>query len=219
MVVIGLWISKEESARSAAIDLHKTLDSSIREQREKWDASISEDASSSCAWPIPLYQAILNHTIFAIMHKGVSLGLDLKPSLPSADIELIESLVLSCKKLGMFYFPNVLGRYLPDDHPPYVWVSTEEIKRFNLALFRVCRTLSGSIKGDGDEKEGGAASWRLTAGELQFPMPKNDPLWFALRREEWEYYAGEDVFYTSLDNFREGEWISNSAELLRVVGS
>ena len=32
MVVIGLWVSKEPSTRSAAIDLHKTLNSAIRQQ-------------------------------------------------------------------------------------------------------------------------------------------------------------------------------------------
>ena len=32
MVAIGLWVSKEPSARSAAIDLHKTLNSAIRQQ-------------------------------------------------------------------------------------------------------------------------------------------------------------------------------------------
>lgn len=32
MVVIGLWVSKEQSAQSAAIDLHKTLNSAIRQQ-------------------------------------------------------------------------------------------------------------------------------------------------------------------------------------------
>lgn len=32
MVVMGLWVSKERSAQSAAIDLHKTLNSAIRQQ-------------------------------------------------------------------------------------------------------------------------------------------------------------------------------------------
>lgn len=32
MVVIGLWVSKERSAQSAAIDLHKNMDSAIRQQ-------------------------------------------------------------------------------------------------------------------------------------------------------------------------------------------
>lgn len=33
MVVIGLWMSEEPNARSAAIDLHKTLTSAISQQR------------------------------------------------------------------------------------------------------------------------------------------------------------------------------------------
>lgn len=33
MLVIGLWVSKEQSAQRAALDLHKTLDSAIRQQR------------------------------------------------------------------------------------------------------------------------------------------------------------------------------------------
>jgi hypothetical protein len=157
------------------------------------------------------------------MHKRrPSLGLDLKPSLPSGDLELLVSLVQSCRRLGMFYFPNVLARFLPDDHAPYVWVSVEEVKRFNLALFKVCRALSGYSRQDGNGKECGvigATSWRLAASDLQFPMPKNDPLWNAFGREEWVSAVTEDVLHTSLDDIKEGEWISNSAELLRFAGA
>jgi hypothetical protein len=33
MVVIGLWVSEEENAQSAAIDLHNTLALEIRKQK------------------------------------------------------------------------------------------------------------------------------------------------------------------------------------------
>lgn len=75
--------------------------------QEVWDASGVEGACSDCSWPIPTYQAILLHIIFALLHRGGgSMGLDLKPSLPSPDSELLDSLVGSCQRLGMFYYPK-----------------------------------------------------------------------------------------------------------------
>lgn len=54
--------------------------------QEVWDASGVEGACSDCSWPILTYQAILLHIIFALLQRGGgSMGLDLKPSLPSPD--------------------------------------------------------------------------------------------------------------------------------------
>lgn len=170
-----------------------------------------------------MFQAILLHIIFSLIYKGGAfLGLDLKPYLPPAYIELLDCLVLSCRKLGMFYYPNMLARYQQDDPDSYVWVCIEEVKRFNLALYKVCRTLSDSGKYEKNMEECGAvgaASYGFTANELQFPMPKKDPMWNATRKEDWNSAATEDVYPTPLDDVMEEEWISRSAELLRVVGA
>ncbi|KAK2761629.1 hypothetical protein FQN54_001457 [Arachnomyces sp. PD_36] len=221
MVVIGLWASGEESSRSAAVDLHKLLGTAIRQQKEKWDASVVEEASGSCSWPIPMYQAILLHIIFSVISQNrTSLGLDLKPSLPSAELELLKSLVLSCKKLDMFYYPNMLARYSQSDLPSYIWVGIEELKRFNLALYRCCKALSRSGQQTSDgagDSIAGPATWELTAADLQFPIPKNDALWDATVREEWDSAGTEAANPTSLHDTLEAEWISKSAELLRFI--
>lgn len=151
-----------------------------------------------------------------MIHKGdVHVGLDLRPTLPSADTDLLESLVLSCKRLGMFYYPNMLARFQEDELPSYVWVSIEEVKRFDLALYKVWKTLGNRV----NRKRGatGVASQGLEAAELQFPLPKNDPLWNAITKHEWLAAITEDVEYNKLRDTREDEWISKSAEPLRAV--
>ncbi|RAQ71558.1 hypothetical protein COH21_012909, partial [Aspergillus flavus] len=162
VMVIGLWLSGERSAQSAALDLHKTLGLAIRQQKEVWDASGVEGACSDCSWPIPTYQAILLHIIFALLHRGGgSMGLDLKPSLPSPDSELLDS--------------------LSDDLASYVWVSIEEVKRFDLALYKFHRMLRRA--GTRDSAVGSysvtTVDGALTAADLRFPMPTNDALWHA----------------------------------------
>ncbi|KAL4916363.1 hypothetical protein BDW62DRAFT_186567 [Aspergillus aurantiobrunneus] len=212
MVVLAMWATNVRSVESAAIDLHRTLDSAIQEQREKWDASIAETASSSCSWPLPMYQAILLHIIFSILSKGrVALGLDLNPSIPANETSLLTSLVHSCRRLGLFYYPNMLARFHPADLVSYVWVAVEEIKRFNLALYRVCNALSvGAGMHDGSmDMDGG---WRFPASELQFPRPGSDRLWNAVVREEWDAAVAEGADCIDLDDRLEAEWISRSAE-------
>ncbi|KAL2833947.1 hypothetical protein BJY01DRAFT_224824 [Aspergillus pseudoustus] len=231
IVVIGMWTSGVPNTRSAAIELHQTLNAAIYQQRDKWDASTVVNVSSACEWPIPMYQAILLHIIFALLSKvngSSTLDLDLKPTLKSADAELLASLVKSCRKLGVFQYKNILARFKPDDLDSYVWVTVEEIKRFNLALFKVCRRLSSERQhtnthaGGDDPGTGGAplavtpTSWLLTAPELEFPMQTNDSLWLATDKEEWTA-AVDNVEAVDLTNMMESKWISKSADILQLT--
>lgn len=172
-----------------------------------------------CTWPIPMYQAILLHIIFAfISKKPISLGLDLKPSLQPADSDLLAALVLSCRRLGMLQYANILARYNPDDLASYVWVGVEEVKRFNLALFQLCRRLSSEKQNTRVEGDAPPAptSWLLTSHELEFPVPKNDALWNAKDRTEW-MDATNNMQNIDLANFMESEWIAKSAEPLLLT--
>ncbi|KAL4993197.1 hypothetical protein BDV10DRAFT_198522 [Aspergillus recurvatus] len=194
MVVIGLWMTEEENTQCMAVDLHNVLDAAIRQQTEQWDGSLSEEACASCSWPIPTYQAILLHIISAGMIRGSRTLLpDLKPSLTSADANLLRRFVASCKKLGMFYYPNILARFSQNEPAAY----------FNLALFKVCKSFSGSGRqGNGadglsDDREE-TVNWGMSARDLQFPLPRNTPLWNALNAEEWFAADTEDVFRHSL---------------------
>ncbi|KAL4948306.1 hypothetical protein BDW69DRAFT_176738 [Aspergillus filifer] len=221
MIVIGMWVANVRSMRSAAVELHATLDSAIYEQRGGWDATTSESASPDCDWPLPTYQAILLHIVFSLLYRGrTAIGLDLRPSVQAHDTILLASLVRSCRKLGMFYYPNLLARYRYDHDIsgglPYIWVGIEEHKRFNLTLYKVSKALSAENsypKTDSDD-------WHLQPSELQFPPPKNERLWHASIREEWASAAAEDAQDGDRVNpydLKEREWISNSADLLRLV--
>ncbi|KAL4894265.1 hypothetical protein BDV59DRAFT_207291 [Aspergillus ambiguus] len=210
MVVIGMWVSDVPSAKSAAIDLHKTLEAAIYQQREKWDGSLAENVSSICTWPIPMYQAILLHIIFSLIcNVPTSLTLALKPCLTPTNCGLLASLVQSCRRLGMFQYANMLARYTPDDPAEYVWVGVQEVTRFDLALYRLC-------KYHGFEKHTMVPGWQLTADELHFPMPKNEALWNAKGKNEWTD-ASRNMDWIDLGDIMRTEWIAKSAELLQLI--
>ncbi|KAE8385723.1 hypothetical protein BDV23DRAFT_190598 [Aspergillus alliaceus] len=208
MVAIGMWTSKESSAQSAAVELHEKLDSAIRGQREKWDASEVEGACSNCFWPIATYQAILLHIIFSVLTRsGGVVNLDLKASISAEDLTLLKSLVESCRRLGMFSYPNMLARYKEADLPSFVWLGVEEFKRYSISLYKLCGKLSST--GPGDKP-------LLPASELQFPLPSNDPLWNSIERDEWEANAKEENA-VSLNNELREKWISKFANMLEFL--
>lgn len=164
------------------------------------------------------------------MMKGseTSVQPHLKPSLPPADADLLRRLVASCKRLGMFHYPNILARFSTKESPVYVWVTIEEIKRFDLALFRLCSAVRASppAYGNGDGIDSltvgsrqDAGNWGLPARELQFPLPRNMPLWNALTPEEWFATDTPDVYRHSLHETLEQDWISRSADALELVGT
>ncbi|RAL15205.1 Zn(II)2Cys6 transcription factor [Aspergillus homomorphus CBS 101889] len=223
MTVIGMWITGLPSNRSAAKELHAVLDAAIYQQREKWDASMHESASSAtCKWPIAMYQAILLHIIFALTSKdSVTLGLDLKPALPANDKTLLKSLVQSCRKLGMFYYPNMLARFRPEEPGGHVWVGVEEVKRFVLALNRVCKIIGAEEQAanvHGKHRDVPTPrSGLLTASELHFPMPTSEALWNAGTEEAWNAAAVDKTDLIHLTDFREAQWISRSATLLDLT--
>lgn len=171
-----------------------------------------EGACSACFWPLPTHQAILLHLIFAfVLNNREGLDFDLKVSLSAADLGLLESLVRSCRKLGMFYYPNILARYGETDPASFVWVGIEEVKRFNLALYKVCGRVSGSSMRDRSGTDNDAAL--LTASELQFPLPGNPPLWNAVSKNEWTANMKEEGLVSFNDDCQ-ASWISNFAVVL-----
>lgn len=106
----------------------------------------------------------------------------------------------------MLFYPNMLARYRPDDLASYVWISIEEVRRFNLTLYKVYSMVSRpSNRG-------------FSANDLQYPMSKNDSLWNTVNKEEWLSAWPGDLNFLSLDDALEDEWISNSAELIGLFG-
>lgn len=167
-----------------------------------------EEACSSCFWPIATYQAILLHVISSIIMKGDGVvNVDLKATIPATDLALLTSLVGSCRRLGMFFYPNILAKYSEADLPSFVWVGIEEVKRFSIALYKLCAKLSSSTTEDRS---------LITARELQFPLPSNDQLWNSVGRDEWDVNAKvEDMVFLKDD--LQAKWISKSADILECL--
>ncbi|RDW70533.1 uncharacterized protein DSM5745_08044 [Aspergillus mulundensis] len=268
MLVIGMWVADTASIRAAAVELHGKLGEAISEQRKKWDLSAASGSPGTTPqanpkFPLPMYQAILLHIIFTLLHKGnggseaeskMSLALDLTLALKSSPLtardltlSLLSSLVQSCRRLGMFHYPSILTvcRESPDEHTflPHAWVSVEEVKRFNVALWRVCRAISGrswacpptgrtdagagaGAAGGGVDGRQGNAKWELRAAELRFPLPTNDAMWAAQTWEEWDSAVARgrdedvdvDADVLGLGDYREDEWISVAAGMLELLG-
>ncbi|KUL89636.1 hypothetical protein ZTR_00482 [Talaromyces verruculosus] len=208
MIAIAMWTSGKQSARSAAVELYDQLDLAIKNQREKWDASEVEEACSTCFWPIATYQAILLHVISSIIMKSDGVvNVDLKAAIPATDLALLASLVGSCRRLGMFFYPNILAKYGESDLPSFVWVGIEEVKRLSIALYKLCAKLSSFTTEDRS---------LITARELQFPLPSNDQLWNSVGRDEWKANATvEDT--VSLKDDLQTKWISKSADILECL--
>lgn len=113
----------------------------------------------------------------------------------------------------MFYYPNIIAKYEETDLAPFVWVCVEEIKQFNIALYKVCGKASSSSIRDESHGNNNAVCSLITAGELQFPLPSNIPLWNSVNTEEWMAVGRDEKLVSLVDDCRE-KWISNSAEIL-----
>ncbi|KAJ5324044.1 hypothetical protein N7476_002644 [Penicillium atrosanguineum] len=194
MTVIGLWSSGEKSSQSAAVELHEKLHLAIRDQKANWDVSDEDETSNTLPWPISTYQAILLHVIFSlILRSRDTLDFDFKVSLPPAEFELLETLVRSCRKRGMFFYPNMLTRFKEVGLASFAWVCTEEVKRFNLALYKTCGKLS---------------STNLEKVIFNFLCPKIPPLWNAIGKPEWLVLL-QDEDSLCVDDDCQEPWISS----------
>lgn len=116
----------------------------------------------------------------------------------------------------MFYYPNILARYRETDLASFVWVGIEEIKRFNLALYKACGKLRNPGTRDGSKDDVGAVTSLLAASELQFPPPTNHPLWNAVGKDEWMAHTKDERLLSLHDNDHTN-WISNFAGVLEIL--
>ncbi|KAJ5364734.1 C2H2 type zinc finger domain protein [Penicillium cataractarum] len=91
----------------------------------------------------------------------------------------------------------MLSKYKDTDLPSFVWVGIEEVKRFNIALYRLCAKLSSCAS---ENKP------LLHASELQFPLPSNNALWNSVEREEWEANAKEEDSISFKNDLQASLW-------------
>lgn len=97
-----------------------------------------------------------------------------------------------------------------------VWVSVEELKRFGLALYKLCRLCSQpcqptkAVEGDGGTGTG-LRSELLTLVDLDFCMPDSDEIWNTPPGTGPESVRIAASQQTSRDNRDSENWISRTS--------
>ncbi|PYH91180.1 C2H2 type zinc finger domain protein [Aspergillus ellipticus CBS 707.79] len=205
VMMMGLWMTGDPELYDVAIELHNKLTHSIYQQRNKWDRS----QMGSSALPMATYQGILIQLIFALLMDNPNpLDMQMKSVLPEAPTRLLKALVRACRRQNMFFYPAVLAKFNPGEVPDvFIWVGVEEVKRFGLALYKVCKLYHIERDGDSGESQG-----LLSLADLQFAMPDSDERWHA-SADLAATLAKDDPMTYSSKNI-EANWISQSARIL-----
>lgn len=136
---------------------------------------------------------------------------ELKASVTPKTTDLFAALVRSCRKLGLFYYPNILAQYRETGDEGLALLFIEETKRFNLSLYKLGRKLSLTSVGPH------TLDWWVTTDELQFPLPKGRVFWNAATRSEWDRAVPVGSIGPELHETVENTWMSKSAELLEYI--
>ncbi|KAJ5740832.1 hypothetical protein N7493_000704 [Penicillium malachiteum] len=189
MVMMGLWVMQDSTSQGLAKDLHHRLTSSIWEQRDKWDISDQDEsgmqlqeilAPEGGPWPLEIYQGILIQLIFSLLTSN-QLNLQLQHVLPEMPSRLLLSLVRTCLRRDMFYYPSIHAQCLSESGSKSChWARIHEITLFNLALYKVCQHAQVNDPGmlledeSGFRPRGGLRSTEerlLTLRDLQFSPP------------------------------------------------
>ncbi|KAE8168513.1 hypothetical protein BDV40DRAFT_251011 [Aspergillus tamarii] len=210
VMMMGLWLTGKEDARIVATDLHSKLLVSIHQQRDKWEAPSQHNAESPSPWPMATYQGILLQIIFALLKGNQSLNLQLTHELPALPLQLLKALVRTCLKRKMFFYPSIVAQFkntLPD---VYIWVGVEEVKRFALSLYKVCRSCRVP---DTDASSQGRSL--LSLANLQFALPDSDELWHA-SSDLASRLAEDRSAYRERNS--DARWISQTARVLQPDG-
>ncbi|KAB8202123.1 C6 and C2H2 transcription factor [Aspergillus parasiticus] len=215
MLMIGLWIKGDQAARDTAMTFHSKLLSAIEAQRSQWYISDStQRRNNDTPWPMATYQSILLQLIFAVLvtKQETTFDLNLRFQLQDPKYELLTSLVETCRRLGLFHYPNMLAKYHSSAPIALVWVNVEEIKRFGLALYKICRLCTrsasaGTIDRDSSDKR----SELLTLADLDFCMPDSDEMWNAPLSIGAESIRSAVFHQACRDNRDPDNWISQTS--------
>lgn len=122
----------------------------------------------------------------------------------------------------MFSYPAMLSQFTKHENPEvFVWVGIEEVKRFNLCLYRVCQRAglygADELEDALDHSNRGRSLGLnganfLFLADLDFALPDSDELWHltsgladrvAKRSTEYELANAEE------------NWVSRTAQLLQ----
>lgn len=165
------------------------------------------------------YQGILLQLIFSFLLNNDQSNLQLTRLLPEIPSRLIIALVRTCLKRGVFFHPAIQSQFKPEVDPEVlIWLGIEEVKRFNLSLYRLYRQTRLDTKvledtANIDSSCGPRSSGRnlLSLADLQFALPDSDKLWH-VTSDLAAKIAGSTAAYN--DKNGEEHWISQTARVL-----
>lgn len=161
------------------------------------------------------YQSILLQIIMALYlaKETNTADLSLRHQLGADDSYLLMTLVRTCRASGMFYYPNMVEQHSPTAPLAMIWVNVEEIKRFGLALYKVCRmsSLAAADTSPGTRRE------LLNLTDLDFCIPDSDQVWGApaVMDEPDRQQLISQV--SRRENTDQEAWVSNAARILYDV--
>lgn len=163
------------------------------------------------------YQAILLQIIFAFLKDTHSqVDICLARTLPTSCFRLLTTLTDTCLRKNMFFYPEILAQVSRDSVPDvFIWVGIEEVKRFALALYKVCRSCHIQCKNGPRNSLHRTQRGRslLTLADLQFSLPDSDELWNATSDLAARLAEDGPLYYDNNDT--EANWISQSARILQ----
>ncbi|EAW13717.1 Zn(II)2Cys6 transcription factor [Aspergillus clavatus NRRL 1] len=220
VLMIGLWVMGDPKRQEAACALHEKLCLSIYQQKDKWEVT-DLDSAKPTPWPMATYQGILLHIIFALLRQDPThLNISFTYTLPRLPSQLLTTLVYTCLRQKMFFYPTILGQFIPGSVPDsFIWIGIEEIKRFALALYKVCRLCivhddtGHTTQMHGPPTVTGHARTLVSLEDLQFALPDSDDLWHA--SSDLAARLAEDGSMAYKNKNAEANWISQSVRLLR----
>ncbi|EOD52341.1 putative c2h2 type zinc finger domain protein [Neofusicoccum parvum UCRNP2] len=115
MVMTSLWLSSDEASRIVAMDLNRRLMSMLYQQRG-----------------MLLHLILATHYAFPLASPTGCTA-----SVPRNTHALLADLVRTARRLGTFSYPAMLRQFNDADLVFVTWVRVEEVKRFDLILFRL----------------------------------------------------------------------------------
>lgn len=147
--------------------------------------------------------------------ENASMDLTMRYRLPDDKYKLLTALVQTCRRWGMFYYPNMIIQHNTYTPLALVYLNIEEIKRFGLALYKACRLSTSS-----DITEGNTNCDRndlLSLADLSYSMPDSDEIWNAPLGTESEVLKKSASSAATRDNGDPKNWISEASGLLHDV--
>lgn len=111
----------------------------------------------------------------------------------------------------MFHYLKMIEKYSPATPLAMIWVNVEEIKRFGLALYKVCRLSNLAVTA---KKSRNTRQDLLGLADLNFCIPDSDRIWGAPAVMDEQDRQLLIALVERRDNSDQKVWISNATRIL-----